>query len=180
MDVLWDPLATKSCGTRISWPKSERSVKGLCDFLEVAYDPGMLEYTERARGNVLDRAARYNPNLTSKPMSQVRSWEDDMPRIQVEVFEAVAGDLLAGLEYPRAFPHPSLRAKAMAALGAAGLPIGRLKSTCASRARWRGSGGVGRLDGRSPSGLPQAGTKCRPVSKARLRRAAASGHKNGG
>ncbi len=90
--------------------EAERSVKGLCDFLEVAYDPGMLEYTERARGNVLDRAARYNPNLTSKPMSQVRSWEEDMPRIQVEVFEAVAGDLLAGLEYPRASPtHPSER-----------------------------------------------------------------------
>ena len=108
---------------------AERSVKGLCTFLEVAYDPGMLEYTERARGDVLSRAARYNPNLTSEPMSKVRSWEDDMPRTQVEAFEAVAGDLLASLEYPRSFPHPSLRAKATAALGTAGLPVGRLKST---------------------------------------------------
>ena len=108
---------------------AERSVKGLCSFLDVAYDPGMLEYTERARGDVLSRAARYNPNVTSKPMSKVRSWEDDMPRIQVEAFEAVAGDLLASLEYPRSFPHPSVRAKAMAALGTAGLPVGRLRST---------------------------------------------------
>ena len=77
----------------------------------------------------MDRAARYNPNLTSKPMSKVRSWEDDMPRIQVETFEAVAGDLLDSLEYPRAFPHPSLRAKATATLGSAGLPVGRLRST---------------------------------------------------
>ena len=108
---------------------AERSVKGLCTFLDVEYDPGMLEYTERARGDVLSRAARYNPNVTSKPMSKVRSWEDDMPRIQVETFEAVAGDLLEGLEYPRAFPNPSVRAKTMAALGAAGLPVGRLRST---------------------------------------------------
>jgi hypothetical protein len=52
-----------------------------------------------------------------------------MPRVQVETFEAVAGDLLESLEYPRAFPNPSLRAKATAALGAAGLPLGRLRST---------------------------------------------------
>ena len=107
---------------------AEKSVKSLCAFLDVGYDPGMLDYTERARGDVLDRAARYNPNVTSKPMSKVRSWEDDMPRIQVEAFEAVAGDLLDSLEYPRAFPHPSLRARTIAALGSAGLPIGRLKS----------------------------------------------------
>ncbi len=108
---------------------AERSMKALCTFLDIRYDPGMLDYTERARGDVLDRAARYNPNVTSKPMSKVRSWEDDMPRIQVETFEAAAGDLLDSLEYPRAFPHPSLRAKAIATLGSTGLPIGRLKST---------------------------------------------------
>ncbi|MDQ5814833.1 MAG: sulfotransferase [Actinomycetota bacterium] len=108
---------------------AERSVKALCTFLDVRYDSGMLNYTDRAREDILDRAARYNPNLTSKPMSEVRSWADDMPRIQVETFEAVAGDLLDSLEYPRAFPHPSPRARAMAALGSVGLPIGRLRST---------------------------------------------------
>lgn len=107
----------------------DRSVKALCSFLDVRYDPGMLDYTERARGDVLDRAARYNPNVTSKPMSKVRSWEDDMPRIQVETFEAVAGDLLDSLEYSRAFPNPTLRARAIASLGSAGLPAGRLKPT---------------------------------------------------
>jgi len=107
---------------------AEGETKDICDFLELDFDPGMLDYTERARGSVLPRASMYNPNVTQKP-SRTRSWHESMPRSQVEIFEAMAGDVLAELGYERAFPEPSAKAKLIGKLGAAGLPIGLLKGT---------------------------------------------------
>jgi hypothetical protein len=102
-------------------------IKSLCEFLELEFDPGMLDYTERARDAVLPRAATYNPNITCAPMSNVRSWETDMAEDQVEVFEAVAGPVLSDLGYPRRYPSPSRTARLMALLGRAGVPVGRLR-----------------------------------------------------
>jgi len=101
--------------------------KDLCEFLELDFDPGMLEYTERARDAVLTRAAQYNPNVTSKP-TKTRSWEEEMPADQVETFEAVAGDVLSELGYERRFPDPSAGARIKALLGRVGLPVGRLRN----------------------------------------------------
>ena len=100
--------------------------KDLCDFLELDFDPGMLDYTERARGAVLTRAKQFNPHVTQKP-TQTRSWENEMPAEHVEIFEAVAGNVLTELGYKRRFPEPRTAAKVKAALGTAGLPVARLK-----------------------------------------------------
>jgi hypothetical protein len=43
------------------------------------------------REEVLGRAARYNPRVTEKFIAEVRSWADQMPARQVEIFEAAAG-----------------------------------------------------------------------------------------
>ena len=101
--------------------------KDICEFLDLTFDPGMLDYTERARGSVLPRASMYNPHVTEPPQTNVRSWQDSMPTDQVEIFEAVAGDALSLLAYERRFPEPGPKARAIAKLSVAGLPIGKIK-----------------------------------------------------
>ncbi len=100
--------------------------KTLCDFLGIDFDPDMLDYAEKARTDILPRAARYNPHVAQPPTVSLRAWENQMPDRHVEMFEAIAGDVLDMLEYPRRFPRPSARAKGLAALSRIGLPIGRL------------------------------------------------------
>jgi Sulfotransferase family len=106
----------------------QEQVESLCRFLELDFDPAMLEYSERSRSEVLDRAKLYNPNV-SKSITRTRSWDEQMPKQQVEVFEAVAGDTLSELGYPRLFPRPGLGARLASLAGRAGLPVGRLIST---------------------------------------------------
>lgn len=100
--------------------------KGICEFLGLDFDPGMMDYTENARGSVLPRASMYNPHVTEKPQKNVRTWETSMPLGQVEVFEAVAGDVLSLLGYERRFPEPSATARLIGRLSAAGVPIGKI------------------------------------------------------
>ena len=107
---------------------AEGETKDICGFLDLTFDAGMMDYTERARGSVLPRASMYNPKVTEKPTKNVRSWEDSMPADQVEIFEAVAGDVLSLLGYERRFPHPGGKAKAMAKLSTSGIPVGRIKA----------------------------------------------------
>lgn len=103
-------------------------IKDICDFLDLDFDPGMLEYTERARGSVLPRASMYNPNVV-KPPSKTRSWRESMEERMVEAFEAVAGDVLSELGYERRYDEPGLSARIVGRLGDAGLPFGRLKGS---------------------------------------------------
>jgi hypothetical protein len=103
----------------------QEEIERLCSFLDLDFDPAMLDYSERARSEVLDRAKLYNPHVT-KSITKTRSWDEQMPPSQVEVFEAVAGDTLRELGYERAFPSPRLGARLASLAGRAGLPIGRL------------------------------------------------------
>ncbi|MGH2699338.1 MAG: sulfotransferase family protein [Actinomycetota bacterium] len=97
----------------------------LCRFLELDFDPAMLDFSERSQVEVLDRAKLYNPNVT-RSITKTRSWSEQMPRAQVEVFEAVAGDTLSELGYERLFPSPRLGARISSLAGRAGLPVGHL------------------------------------------------------
>ena len=108
---------------------AEGEARDLCDFLGLDFDSGMLDYTERARGAVLPRAKKYNPHVAERPISKVRSWEESMPSAHVEVFEAVAGDVLSELGYERRYPKPGARARLVAAAGKAGAPVTALKPT---------------------------------------------------
>ncbi|MDQ4107899.1 MAG: sulfotransferase [Actinomycetota bacterium] len=103
------------------------TIQDLCGFIGIAFDEGMLDHTRRAREAVLPRASRYNPHVTEPPRKKIRSWEQDMPAKDVEVFEAVAGRTLSLLGYERRFPHPGLRARMIAELGRRKLPVGRLR-----------------------------------------------------
>jgi Sulfotransferase family len=107
----------------------EGEIKTICRFLEIDYQPAMLEYEEAARDSVLSRAALYNPHLSKRPTADVRAWQEAMPEGQVEVFEAIAGDALGELGYERRYPQPSPAARLGAALGRTGAPLHRLKRT---------------------------------------------------
>jgi hypothetical protein len=80
-------------------------------FLGLEYSPEMLSYY---RGRT-----RREPGLSTKrawlpPTSGLRDWRSQMPASDVELFEAIAGDLLAELGYERAFEtiSPSVAAVA--------------------------------------------------------------------
>ena len=88
--------------------RPDEATKKLCDFLGIDYHPEMLEFHQGRE--------RSEPQLDAKsawrPITRgLRSWRDQMPVDQLERFEAVAGDLLDELHYPRAHPHIGTRAK---------------------------------------------------------------------
>jgi Sulfotransferase family len=81
----------------------EDECRRLCDFLRVAFDPAMLRFHEGR--------TRFEPGLSAKhawlpPTPGLRDWTTQMPREQVEEFEAAAGDALEAFGYPRAVPAP--------------------------------------------------------------------------
>jgi hypothetical protein len=84
----------------------------LCAFLDAPYDDAMLRFHEgRTRAesglDAKDAWQRVTPGL--------RDWQAQMPAEDVERFEAVAGELLAQLNYPRGCVHPSSGAVRQAA-----------------------------------------------------------------
>lgn len=118
VEILYEDLVEDPVG----------EVKDVCSFLGLAFDPAMLDHTERARSVMLPSADRLNPHVTERPIKGVRSWETEMPARHVEIFEAIAGDVLAQLGYERRFPRPRFRARVAARLGGWGLPLDRLRS----------------------------------------------------
>ena len=77
----------------------EATLHSIASFLELPFAPEMLAYH--------DGKVRREPGLSSKsrwlpPTSGLRDWRTQMESRDVELFEAVAGDLLAALGYDRA------------------------------------------------------------------------------
>jgi Sulfotransferase family len=124
----------------------EKELRDLCGFLEVDFDAAMLE-PGGDEAEVLSRAATYNPHVTGKPRSGIRQWQKTMPDRHVEMFEAVAGNVLSTLGYPRRFPHPGVVARAAAYLGALGFPVARVARLVRKIAP--GRRGAKRLEGQS-------------------------------
>jgi hypothetical protein len=73
----------------------EETVRGICAFAAVPFEPAMLDYT----GSVDVSAKPHQQRLLTPPTSGVRSWREDMPADDVTAFESVAGDLLSELGY---------------------------------------------------------------------------------
>lgn len=70
----------------------------LCDFLEIPYDDVMLRFHEGRNGNRADMAA----DPAWQPITPgLRNWRSQMTAEDVERFEAVVGELLDELGYPR-------------------------------------------------------------------------------
>jgi hypothetical protein len=73
----------------------EGTVRDICAFAALPYEPGMLEYA----GTVDLTGKPHQTRLTQPPTTGVRDWRTEMSSGQVEAFESVAGDLLARLGY---------------------------------------------------------------------------------
>jgi hypothetical protein len=76
----------------------------LCGFFDVPYDGAMLRFHEgRTRSDPgLDAKAAWLPITAG-----LRDWRSQMCAEDIERFEAIAGDYLEELGYPRACPSPS-------------------------------------------------------------------------
>ncbi len=82
----------------------EKECARLCEFLGLPFDPAMLRFHVGR--------TRIEPQLDAKnswrPITPgLRNWRQEMSLEDVELFEAVAGDLLEELNYPRAIPQPA-------------------------------------------------------------------------
>jgi hypothetical protein len=106
---------------------NEGEIKDICAFIHVDFDPVMLDPAETKKG-ALARADKFNPNVKEQPIRRVRSWKKDMPEEHVEIFEAVAGDVLSELGFERMFPKPGAVARAKARVSIAGLPVAKIRS----------------------------------------------------
>jgi hypothetical protein len=105
----------------------EAQLKQLCDFIEITFEPAMLE-DAGTQDDVLQRAAIYNKHVRDRPKTGVREWRRTMPDRHVEMFEAVAGGVLSELGYPRLYRRPGVIARSEAYLGGLGIPVGRITS----------------------------------------------------
>ncbi len=105
----------------------DAGARSLCSAIGVDFDPQMLNYAEHSKDQVLSRAAKYNPNVTSAPVASSDTWHTRFSRTQLEIFEQIAGEVLERCGYERATSGASLSARVRAGLGRAGLPVDRLK-----------------------------------------------------
>jgi hypothetical protein len=95
----------------------ERSARGVCELIELDWDPAVLAYhrqaDERLQELVRDfrsrtgdfvtaeERARQHALVTEPPRTdRVGRWRQEMPRAERERFEAIAGPLLERLSYP--------------------------------------------------------------------------------
>lgn len=97
---------------------TEGVLRQVCEFVELPWDPAMLDYHERAPQRIdeiarnFERAhggpaipaqvrARQHRNVSSPPREdRVARWRRDMAPADQAAFEAIAGDLLVQLGYP--------------------------------------------------------------------------------
>ena len=106
----------------------ERELSRAAAFAGLAFHPAMLEYA----GTVDLSRKPHLQRLSRPPTAGLRDWRRDMPAEDVAAFEAIAGDLLAGLGYEVADPSS---ARGPTAKGRA-----RLVAYAARARAWRTAG----------------------------------------
>lgn len=87
-------------------------MRHLCAFLDVRYDDAMLRFHEGRRRDESGLDAKHG---WLPPTLGLRDWRRDMPGEEVELFDAVAGDLLDDLGYLRGARRLSIERREHAA-----------------------------------------------------------------
>ena len=92
----------------------ETQLRAVCAAIDLSWDPAMLEYHRRVDEALPDDRRSQHRNEDRPPTPGLRDWRTEMSDDDVAAFEAVAGDLLDELGYPRGapLPGPALRARA--------------------------------------------------------------------
>ena len=103
---------------------TETEVRKVCEFLDLEFDPRMLDEEERAKGEVHKVTHHHTPEASGR--KHYSEWQEEMSAGDIAVFEAVAGETLNALGYERRYPNPSQWARLKAAAALKGLPLGRL------------------------------------------------------
>jgi hypothetical protein len=114
---------------------AEGEARTLCRFLDLQFDASMLRYFEGAAS--LLSAEPYpheHENLRLPPTKGLRDWRTAVPAREVIQFEALAGDLLTDLGYPRAVPNLPLPARMRAYQVQARWNLGRAARQAKSKA----------------------------------------------
>jgi hypothetical protein len=94
---------------------TEGSVRRICDFIDLPYDPVMLTYYQRAEDIVSTTAVPdRHKDIFLPPTKGLRDWRRELSDDQVARFEALAGDLLSDLGYERKFEKVPMSARAAA------------------------------------------------------------------
>jgi Sulfotransferase family len=83
----------------------EPRLREVCDFLNLPFEPKMLEYHREVEPERLQD----HPRLSEPPAPGTRDWREELAPEDTERFEAIAGPLLEDLGYPRAHPRPALK-----------------------------------------------------------------------
>ncbi len=95
---------------------TEKTLRGICEFLELGWDPAMLDYHERSEERLAEKArdldkgegrtqtaeARIKSHALAKEpprADRVARWEREMSEEDLAEYERVAGDLLGELGY---------------------------------------------------------------------------------
>lgn len=81
---------------------TEGELRRLCDFLDEPYDPRMLRFYEHAERAIPEarRGQHYNTNAPPKA-SRASSWRQEMPAVDVAIFDRYAGRMLDECGYER-------------------------------------------------------------------------------
>jgi hypothetical protein len=80
--------------------RPEPTLRGLCAFLGLPFDPAMLRHEEAAARALRSEPFPHHNRYVARPLRPaLRDWRRDMPVPAVERFEALAGDALVTLGY---------------------------------------------------------------------------------
>jgi hypothetical protein len=98
----------------------ERTLRELCRFVDLPYAPSMLEYPRRI-GELMEGTPHreHHTRLALPPTTGLRDWRREMDGRDVEIFEAIAGDLLSEIGYERRVSSPRLAVRWAALRGRA-------------------------------------------------------------
>ena len=91
---------------------SERELRRIADFLDLPYSPGMLAYHE---GKVRSDTGLSAKKAWLPPTAGLRDWRSAMEQPDIELFEALTGELLIDLGYERQASEPPSRIEKLAA-----------------------------------------------------------------
>lgn len=93
----------------------EGIVRSLCPYVDLEFESAMFNYFDRVDSVIhSSRHPESHQHLKLPPTPGLRDWRSNMTKGDLEIFEALAGDLLSELGYERAFDHVSFGARAEA------------------------------------------------------------------
>lgn len=91
----------------------ETTLQQVCGFIDLQYSEDMLRYQDRVSEiSESDGSPPHYRNISRPPTRGLRDWRTQMAQHDVEVFEALAGDVLSEFGYERGAERIGVRARA--------------------------------------------------------------------